>query len=65
MLLLDGIVQTTEKDEYVYHEMITHIPLFTHPNPKKSISCRWRRWWYYKRSIKTPLCRKGSIMRNR
>ncbi len=35
ILLLDGIVQTTEKDEYVYHEMITHIPLFTHPNPKK------------------------------
>lgn len=35
MLTLDGIVQTTIKDEYVYHEMITHIPLFTHPNPKK------------------------------
>lgn len=35
MLVLDGIVQTTIKDEYVYHEMITHIPLFTHPNPKK------------------------------
>lgn len=35
MLLLDGIVQTTIQDEYVYHEMITHIPLFTHPNPKK------------------------------
>lgn len=35
MLLLDGIVQTTIKDEYVYHEMIAHIPLFTHPNPKK------------------------------
>lgn len=35
MLLLDGIVQTTIKDEFVYHEMITHIPLFTHPNPKK------------------------------
>ncbi|AUM96867.1 TPA: polyamine aminopropyltransferase [Clostridium botulinum] len=35
MLLLDSIVQTTEKDEYVYHEMITHVPLFTHPNPKK------------------------------
>ncbi|WP_055667632.1 polyamine aminopropyltransferase [Desnuesiella massiliensis] len=35
MLLLDGIVQTTEKDEYVYHEMITHIALNTHPNPKK------------------------------
>lgn len=35
MLLLDGIVQTTIKDEFVYHEMITHIPLFTHPNPLK------------------------------
>ncbi|MBU5590803.1 polyamine aminopropyltransferase [Clostridium sp. MSJ-4] len=35
MLLLDGIVQTTINDEYVYHEMITHIPLLTHPNPKK------------------------------
>lgn len=35
MLILDGIIQTTIKDEFVYHEMITHIPLFTHPNPKK------------------------------
>lgn len=35
MLVLDGIVQTSIKDEYVYHEMIAHIPLFTHPNPKK------------------------------
>ena len=34
MLLLDGIVQTTVKDEFIYHEMITHIPLFTHPNPQ-------------------------------
>ncbi|WP_411681037.1 polyamine aminopropyltransferase [Clostridium thailandense] len=35
MLVLDGIVQTTIRDEYVYHEMISHIPLFTHPNPKR------------------------------
>jgi spermidine synthase len=35
MLVLDSIVQTTIKDEYVYHEMISHIPLFTHPNPKR------------------------------
>lgn len=34
MLVLDGTVQTTEKDEYVYHEMISHIPLLTHPKPK-------------------------------
>jgi spermidine synthase len=35
MLVLDGIIMTTIEDEFVYHEMITHIPLFTHKNPKK------------------------------
>ncbi|MBE3592575.1 MAG: polyamine aminopropyltransferase [Thermoanaerobacter sp.] len=34
VLTLDGILQTTEKDEFVYHEMIVHVPLFTHKNPK-------------------------------
>ncbi len=34
MLVLDGMVMTTEKDEFVYHEMVAHVPLFTHPNPK-------------------------------
>lgn len=35
MLLLDGIVQTTEKDEFIYHEMMTHVPLCAHPNPRR------------------------------
>ncbi len=35
MLLLDDMVMTTEKDEFVYHEMMAHVPLFTHPSPKK------------------------------
>ncbi|TCT26349.1 spermidine synthase [Melghiribacillus thermohalophilus] len=34
MLVLDEMVMTTQKDEFVYHEMMAHIPLFTHPNPK-------------------------------
>ncbi len=34
MLVLDGMVQTTVQDEFVYHEMITHVPLNTHPNPE-------------------------------
>jgi len=34
MLVLDGMVQTTIKDEFVYHELISHVPLNTHPNPK-------------------------------
>jgi spermidine synthase len=35
LLALDGIIQTTICDEFVYHEMIAHVPLFTHPNPKR------------------------------
>ncbi|RYG48863.1 hypothetical protein EON67_07200 [archaeon] len=35
VLVLDGVIQLTEKDEFAYQEMITHLPLFAHPNPKK------------------------------
>ena len=29
VLALDNIVQTTEKDEFIYHEMLTHTPIFS------------------------------------
>ncbi len=35
MLLIDGLVMLSERDEFVYHDMIVHVPLFTHPNPKR------------------------------
>lgn len=35
MLVLDGCIMTTEVDEFVYHEMMAHVPLFTHPNPRR------------------------------
>jgi len=35
MLVLDGMVMTTEADEFVYHEMISHVAMNTHPNPKR------------------------------
>lgn len=37
VLVLDGIVQTTEKDEFVYHEMLTHVPLFACAAPKRAM----------------------------
>ena len=37
MLTLDGMVMTTEKESMSYHEMITHVPLLTHPNPKRAL----------------------------
>ena len=30
-LTLDGYMMLTEKDEFIYHEMITHIPMAVHP----------------------------------
>jgi len=35
MLVLDGMVQTTERDEFVYHEMIVHVAMQTHPDPRR------------------------------
>ncbi|MCS7084711.1 MAG: polyamine aminopropyltransferase, partial [Bacteroidia bacterium] len=35
MMTLDGMVMTTEKDEYVYHEMIAHVPMLSHPHPRR------------------------------
>lgn len=35
VMVLDGIVQTTEKDEFIYHEMLTHVPLLSHGAAKR------------------------------
>ncbi|KAK7093753.1 spermidine synthase-like isoform X2 [Littorina saxatilis] len=35
VLVLDGVIQCTERDEFSYQEMIAHIPLFCHPNPRR------------------------------
>ena len=35
VMALDGIIQTTERDEFVYHEMLTHVPLIAHGNAKR------------------------------
>lgn len=34
VMTLDGLMMTTERDEFFYHEMIVHIPMLTHPNPE-------------------------------
>jgi len=35
VLLLDGMVMTTERDGHVYSEMLSHVPLITHPHPER------------------------------
>ncbi|KXK35842.1 MAG: polyamine aminopropyltransferase [Candidatus Omnitrophica bacterium] len=34
MLVLDGVIQLTEFDEFSYHEMFVHVPMMSHPDPK-------------------------------
>lgn len=35
VMTLDGIVQTTEADEFIYHEMLTHVPMLAHGKAKR------------------------------
>ena len=35
VLVLDGVIQCTDRDEFSYQEMITFLPLNSHPCPKK------------------------------
>jgi spermidine synthase len=34
LMTIDGCIMLTEKDNFLYHEMLTHPALFTHPNPQ-------------------------------
>jgi spermidine synthase len=35
VMTLDGLVMVTEKDEWMYHEMLVHVPMFAHPDPRR------------------------------
>ncbi len=35
MMMLDGVTQTTEADEFIYHEMLAHTPILAHGNARK------------------------------
>ncbi|MDE4986448.1 polyamine aminopropyltransferase, partial [Francisella tularensis subsp. holarctica] len=34
VMVLDGIVQNTEKDVFIYNEMLVHVPVIAHGNVK-------------------------------
>jgi spermidine synthase len=35
VMALDGVVQTTERDEFIYHEMLTHVPMMAHGSVRR------------------------------
>jgi spermidine synthase len=34
-LTLDGFMMLTQRDEFIYHDMITHVPMAVHPDPRE------------------------------
>ena len=46
VLVLDGVIQLTERDECAYQEMITHLPLCSIPNPKKVLLAFVEDWMF-------------------
>ena len=37
VMMLDGVIQLASKDEFVYHEMMSHVPLFAHGRARKAL----------------------------
>ena len=37
VLVMDGAIMLTEKDEFIYHEMIVHVAMAVHPNVNKDL----------------------------
>ncbi len=62
MLTLDGLVMTTIRDEFVYHEMITHLALNTHANPKKVLVVGGGDGGAIREIIKHPAVEKATLV---
>lgn len=55
IFVLDGIVQLSERDEFIYHEMIVHPVLFSHPNPKNVLVIGGGDGGVLKEALKHPI----------
>jgi spermidine synthase len=62
MLVLDGMVMTTIKDEFVYHEMISHVALNTHPNPENVLVIGGGDGGAIREVIKNPKVKKATLV---
>jgi spermidine synthase len=62
MLVLDGMVMTTIKDEFVYHEMISHVALNTHPNPENVLVIGGGDGGAIREIVKNPKVKKATLV---
>ena len=52
VLVLDWVIQLSERDESAYQEMLAHLPLFVHQNPKRVLIIGWWDWWVLREVIR-------------
>lgn len=61
LLTLDGLVMTTDRDEFYYHEMISHPALFTHPNAENVLIIGGGDGGALREVLKHPSVKKGHL----
>lgn len=62
MLLLDGVIQTTDKDEFVYHEMISQVAINSHPSPEKVAIIGGGDGGALREVVKNPRVKEGTLV---
>ena len=62
VLALDGIIQTTEKDEFIYHESLVHIPMLSHGNAKSVLVIGGGDGGLLREILKYPLVEKITLV---
>lgn len=62
MLVLDGMVMTTDIDEFVYHEMISHVALNTHIAPKRVMVIGGGDGGAIREIVKHPLVERATLV---
>ncbi len=60
MLVLDDAVQTSVRDEFIYHEMLAHVPLLAHPAPRRALIIGGGDGGVLEEALKHPL--EGAVM---
>ncbi|MCM8791925.1 MAG: polyamine aminopropyltransferase [Candidatus Omnitrophica bacterium] len=55
ILALDNIIQFSEIDEFIYHEVITHLPLLSHPSPQRLLVIGGGDGGVIREAVKHPL----------
>ncbi|MHB9095512.1 MAG: polyamine aminopropyltransferase [Eubacteriales bacterium] len=61
-LVLDGVIQITEQDEFVYHEMIIHPAFMSHPNPQKVLVIGGGDGGAIRESVKYPSVKQADLV---